>query len=203
MSSKYPYFTDEELQKKGWNFALMLYSISDSYNAISFIQDIEKCAELGVVKQYAYIYHDKDGDKPHYHICIKFCEQLRIQTFLNRFSLQNYNPNNSDIVIQKDKWLGALNYLIHNTKESKDKYQYSEDEVKSNITGTINNLRNKQDTIDIFNDIADFINESYCPTYRNVLDYCRGRGNHYVKCFINRGNNYIFSNLIKERTMGI
>lgn len=200
MIIKYPYFTEEEIKQKGTNFALELYEKSESYDTTWVLLKIQQMATQGKVKEYAYILHDKDDAKPHYHICIKFNDQIRLQTVLNDLQLFNYNPNNNQVIIGKDRWYGALQYLIHNTKDSKDKYQYSEDDVKSNIPEIINGLRNQKDSIDIFNDIVDYIKSLDYPTYTAVIDYCNKHSRDYMKCFMSRSNNFIFSNIIKERS---
>lgn len=203
MFIEYPYFTKEELSKRGYNFAFMLYPDSSTYECDRILKFIKILAddEFEDLTSYAYILHDKDDDKPHYHICIKYKNGKKIQTVLNQFQLWNYNPNDNDVIIKKGHWIGALNYLIHNTRESKSKYQYSEDEVISNIQETINNLRVSKDKEDIFLDIYDYIKETPYITYTKVIEYCKSQDRNYLKCFLDRTNNFTFSNLIKERNV--
>lgn len=205
MIIKYPYFNDEQLNERGYNFAFVLYPESESYETDRILKYIKVLADSADedLERYAYILHDKDGEKNHYHLCIKFRNSKKLSTVLNKFQLWNYNPNNNQVIIKKGNWLNALNYLIHNTKSSKDKYQYPEDEVVSNISEVILNLRNSKDNDDIFLDLFDFIMNTPNITYSKVINYCREKDKDYLKCFLNRTNNFTFSNLIKERNLGI
>lgn len=207
MFIKYPNFTENELTRRGYNYFIQLYPDSPDYNCKNILDlvELEALAQDSDIKQFAYIYHDKDDAEPHYHLAIKFYTNLRLKDFLDRYGLWNYNPHGSDIIVGKsnkkyDRWIGCLNYLIHNTKDSLDKYQYSEDEVISNIPETIQNLRVGKDNIDIFDDIVDYItDDNHRVTYKSVIQYCRKKDRAYTRCFLDRTNNFIFTNLIKER----
>lgn len=178
-----------------------LYPDSVDYNCFRVLNAIKDLAdnENHALKEYAYILHDKDEAKNHYHVCIKYKNSTRIKNILDHLGLEYYNPNNTDMIISKNHWNSALNYLIHNTNDSKEKYHYSEDDVITNIPEVINNLRLVTDEIDVFNEIADYIDTGYNPTYQNVRKFCNERGRAYMKCFLNRTNSFIFSAMIKER----
>lgn len=207
MYINYPYYTDSELSKRGYNYFLELYPDADNYNCKNILDliELDAIADDGDVKQFAYILHDKEDAKPHYHLAVKFKTNMRLKDFLNRYGLWNYNPNGNNIIVGKsnkkmDRWIGCLNYLIHNTRDSLEKYQYSEDEVISNIPDTIQNLRISKDNIDIFDDIVDFItDENNRITYKKVIEFCRKRDRSYIRVFLDRTNNFVFTNLIKER----
>lgn len=199
--NKYEWFSETELTRQGYNFMFEIYPDSFDYNCFNTLNTIQELASNvnHPLKEYAYILHDKDNVKPHYHVCIKYRNPTRIKSVLNALNLEHYNPNNTDMIISKNHWTEALNYLIHNTKGCEDKHHYSEDEVISNIPDVINNLRTIIDEIDIFNEIAQFIDEGYNPTYQNVVKFCNSKGRAYMRCFLKRSNSFLFSEMIKER----
>lgn len=192
MFIKCKYITDQELTQRAYSFMFMLYPDSTEYDCNTVLNCILQA------DYWAYILHDKEeGVKPHYHIAVKFNNQRKLSGIINDWGLWNYNPNNERIVISS--WKGALNYLIHNTKDSINKYQYSEDEVESNIPEIIDNLRNHKDYDDIFLEICDYIVNGYHINYYAVLDYCRKKDDKYIKVLLNKRYSYYISNLIKER----
>lgn len=148
--------------------------------------------------QWAYILHDKEDAKQHYHVAIKFNNRRKLSTLIDEYGLWNYNPNNEDMFIKS--WKGCLNYLIHNTKTSMNKYQYSEDEVISNIPEVIENLRHSKDNDDIFLEICDYIIQEDYPSFQKVLTYCRNKDDKYIKVLVNKKYSYQIDMLIKERT---
>lgn len=99
------------------------------YNEES-LQDIVDLSELNKL-QYAYILHDKDKDKDgnnkkaHYHLRIFGINQRTISAWANLF---NVKENEIQILSNKRR---AIRYLIH--LDSKDKYQYSANDVVTNI----------------------------------------------------------------------
>lgn len=200
MNITYEWFNDSELKEKGYAFTFVLYPDSNTYDTDFVLKAVKMYYEGKKLENFAYILHDKDEGKPHYHIDIKYKNQMRVQTVLNDFALWNYNPNEEDIIIRS--WRGALNYLIHNTENSKHKYQYPTDEVVSSIPEVIDNLRISKDKIDIFNDIIDYISsyDGYVSTTQ-VLKYCRSKDEKYLKVMLDRQYNYTISNVIKEHNI--
>lgn len=197
----YKYFNDLELKQRSYSFTFMLYPDSKEYDTMIALTSAVSA------NKWAYILHDKDEAKPHYHLAIKFDNQRRLKDVLDLLGLWNYNPNEQNPIVHS--WKGILNYLIHNTKDSKDKYQYPEEEVESNIPNVIYNLRNSKDNEDIFLEIVDYItgfqenkygdNPRYATIkYKNVIDFCRKQDDKYIKVFLNRSNAFILSELIKE-----
>lgn len=89
------------------------------------------------IKGYAYILHDKDftdegkQKEPHYHLLILLHNgntQVAMQKWFNGFEDDEGVPINSFLqVLEYPK--NAFNYLTHNTPLSKDKYQYSVDDI--------------------------------------------------------------------------
>lgn len=95
-------------------------------------EQIEKGLDHNAVKDYAYILHDKDEDKdgqlkaPHWHICIRFKDSVPTASICSWFNIpENY------INKIKGRFADALAYLTH--KNAPDKYQYLDEQVKSNF----------------------------------------------------------------------
>lgn len=201
MILKWDYYSEQELKQKTYGFFLTLYPDSKTYDCQKVLDWVKEDAEAGEIYMYAYILHDKDeGDKPHYHIAIKYRTRRYLRAFLIKFMLWNYNPNQYDTCIRN--WKSTLNYLIHNTKASEHKYQYSEDEVISNIPETIYSLRRHKDDEDIFRDIVDYI---YNPDFSQmklkwVFDYCLQNEDRYMYVYYKKS--YLITNMIKEKNQG-
>lgn len=78
---------------------------------------------------YAWILHDKDKDvEPHYHVIIKLNNAYSVNYLCRQLEM----PSN---VIERVKttFAKSLAYLIHQTPSARNKYQYSEGEVYSNV----------------------------------------------------------------------
>ena len=81
------------------------------------------------IKQWAYIVHDKDDTRPHYHIYLNFgsssCDTKMVASW---FGL-------ADNFVSKIKGrkTDMLEYLTHGNESQKNKYQYSPTEVVSNF----------------------------------------------------------------------
>lgn len=92
--------------------------------------DIQKvCMEHKTIKQWAYILHDKDDTRPHYHIYVNFGKAgVDHKLVANWFSVdENF------IEKVKGKKADMLIYLIHGQSDQQNKHQYSPDEVVSNF----------------------------------------------------------------------
>lgn len=96
------------------------------------VEQIENGLDHNAVKDYAWILHDKDilenGElkEPHYHIMIRFKDSVPTQSICNWFNIkENY------IERIKGRFADALAYLTHKNKP--EKYQYLDEEVKSNF----------------------------------------------------------------------
>jgi len=95
-------------------------------------EQLEKGLDHNAVKDYAYILHDKDeqadGTKKtaHWHICLRFKDSVPTESICNWFGItENY------INKIRGRFADALAYLTH--KNAPDKYQYLDEEVKSNF----------------------------------------------------------------------
>lgn len=95
-------------------------------------EQIEKGLDHNAIKDYAYILHDKDEDKdgnkkkPHWHICIRFKDSVPTESICKWFCVTDNYINKI-----RGRFGDALAYLTH--KNATEKYQYLEEEVKSNF----------------------------------------------------------------------
>lgn len=91
--------------------------------------DIQQvCAKYSTIKQWAYINHDKDDTRPHYHIMLFFDYPVDIEEIARWFDIA---PN--FICRIKGSRTDALSYLIHRNESHLWKYQYNPDEVHANF----------------------------------------------------------------------
>lgn len=110
------------------------------------------------VKDFAYIKHDKDTDvdgslkSPHWHIMIRFDNPVPTTSICNWFGVKS-----NFLEHIKGRFADALEYLTHANKP--DKYQYSDDEVKSNFDfkAEIEKTKKEKITEDRKNEIIDGI----------------------------------------------
>lgn len=130
--------------------------------------DIQKvCMEYKTIKQWAYILHDKDDTRPHYHIYLNFgktsCDSKLVAKW---FELGYTNKDGQEVSgeqnIEKVKGRKAdmLLYLIHGQDNQKHKHQYSPTEVVSNF-----DYSNELVTAKI---LGDFENYSYAQQLEYV-----------------------------------
>lgn len=144
-------------------------------------EQIEKGLDHNAVKDYAYILHDKDKDKdgnqkkPHWHICIRFKDSVPTESICKWFGItENY------INKIRGRFGDALAYLTH--KNAPEKYQYLEEEVKSNfdfqkevetIQGRAADKARRQEIVDLIT--AGIIREYNYTEYITPEEYDRFR----------------------------
>lgn len=92
--------------------------------------DIQKvCMEHTTIKHWAYILHDKDDTRPHYHIYVNFGKcGVRSDLVANWFGVAENFVNKI-----KGKKSDVLLYLIHGQDDQKNKHQYAPSEVVANF----------------------------------------------------------------------
>ena len=106
------------------NFALVTYLS---------VEEVEKYCHLPHVKNYAYIMHDKDlledgtPKQPHIHLVVVYHNARTLSAVRSDFTAYEQNTL-SEYCIDLE---GAYDYLLH--KRNPEKYQYSKDEVKTNV----------------------------------------------------------------------
>lgn len=108
------------------------------------------------IKQWAYILHDKDDTRPHYHIYVNFGNSgVPHEMVAGWFQVP---PNLVNKV--KGRKADVLLYLIHGQESQKHKYQYSPEEVVSNFSWEIEVQQAKI--------IGDFKNYSYAQQLQYI-----------------------------------
>ena len=92
------------------------------------------------IKKWAYIIHDKDDTRPHYHICLHFgTASVDVTQVAKWFNLgykdEQGNEHDGTQFINKIKgrWTDVLLYLTHGNESQKNKHQYSTAEVTANF----------------------------------------------------------------------
>ncbi len=116
----------------------------------------EVCKKYKTIKQWAYINHDKDDTRPHYHIYLNFgkssCDSKMVAEWFKV-------PENFIEKVKGHK-TDMLMYLTHGNESQKNKHQYSVDEVISNF--------DFQTEIEASLIIGDFEKHSYAEQLKYV-----------------------------------
>ena len=96
--------------------------------------------KYSTIKKWAYIIHDKDDTRPHYHICLHFGgASVDIAQVAKWFNLgykdEQGNEYDGTQFINKIKgrWTDVLLYLTHGNESQKNKHQYATSEVTANF----------------------------------------------------------------------
>ena len=93
------------------------------------------------IKKWAYIIHDKDDTRPHYHIALHFggasvdTKQVA-EWFKLAYVDENGVEHSGENFVEKVKckrWSGIVTYLVHGQDSQKNKYQYPISEVHANF----------------------------------------------------------------------
>lgn len=104
---------------------LILYYDNETLeNAKTLIKQL--CETHTPLKQWAFIYHDKDDKKPHYHLMLKFKNPVPDSAIINHYKIKTNQIENI-----KGKWTDALRYLTHSN--APNKHQYDESQIVSNF----------------------------------------------------------------------
>ena len=89
----------------------------------------EVCKKYNTIKHWAYILHDKDDTRPHYHIYLHFggasVDTKLVSTWFNV-------PENFINKI-KGRRVDMLMYLTHSNTTQQHKYQYNSSEIVANF----------------------------------------------------------------------
>lgn len=121
------------------------------------IQDT--CMKYKTIKQWAYILHDKDDTRPHYHIYLNF----GAQSVDTKMVAGWFDIGENFIERVKGRKSDVLLYLTHGNNSQQNKHQYDPSEVVSNF-----DFKTEIENARI---IGDFENYSYAQqlTYINKL----------------------------------
>lgn len=129
----------------------------------------ETCMTYQTIKQWAYILHDKDDTRPHYHIYLNFGKSsLDTAQVAKWFELEYVDKNgkkhSGEQFVQRVKGRKAsiLKYLTHENDSVNYKHQYSRSEVHANFDFGAE--------IDLFNSIGDFERFSYAQQLEVIND---------------------------------
>ena len=127
----------------------------------------ETCKKYSTIKKWAYILHDKDDTRPHYHIMLHFggasVSTAQIAKWFNlAYTAEDGSERSGEQFCEKIKgrWTDGLKYLTHSNDTQQNKYQYSAKEVISNF-----DFENEIKTAEI---IGDFEHYSYAEMLRYV-----------------------------------
>lgn len=135
------------------------------------LEQLEKGLDHNAVKDYAYILHDKDENengeakKPHWHICLRFKDSVPTKSICDWFGItENY------INKIRGRFADALAYLTH--KNAPEKYQYLDEEVKSNFDfkKEVETLNSKKVDIARREEIVELITNGIIREY-NYYEY--------------------------------
>lgn len=121
---------------------LILYNETEDYTIFNDKLRL-KCNEYKPLNQWAFILHDKDDKKPHYHLMLKFKNPVPDNAIINHFEIK---PNQIEKI--KGKWTDALQYLTH--KNAMTKHQYNESEIISNfdVSQFVDDKLNEKNVLD-------------------------------------------------------
>ena len=101
----------------------------------------ETFMKYSTIKKWAYIIHDKDDTRPHYHIALHFggasvdTKQVA-EWFQLSYTDKDGNEHSGENFVERVKckrWSGIVTYLIHGQASQQNKYQYSPSEVHANF----------------------------------------------------------------------
>lgn len=100
------------------------------FSLISYLSESEFLPILqdsSHIRNYIYIYHNKDNCEPHYHICLNTFNNHTPTAVCKWFKKLDVNTFSEEIHSSN-----IFGYLTHSLPKYKDKYQYSESELRSN-----------------------------------------------------------------------
>ena len=102
--------------------------------------DIQKtCMEHKTIKKWAYILHDKDDTRPHYHIALYFGVGVDTVNVAKWFELGYKDGDGVEhtgeqfVERLKGRWTDLLLYLTHGNDSQRSKHRYSESDVVANF----------------------------------------------------------------------
>ena len=89
----------------------------------------ETIMKYKTIKQWAYIVHDKDDTRPHYHIYLNFGASSVDTEMVGKW----FGLADNFVSKVKGRKVDMLEYLTHSNESQKNKHQYSPSEVKANF----------------------------------------------------------------------
>lgn len=164
-------------------YTIELYPQSDT---IQFDKKIDKIK----MYDYAYILHDKDEAKPHYHVVISFVNYRYIEAVADELDIPiNY--------IEPIRNLNAiLTYLIHLNDSSKYQYELKDVQASNSLMAKLlkayknNGLEEESKIIELI----EYIDRSEYLTYTRFVKYACNIGRYDIV----RRSQYLFIKIIDE-----
>ncbi len=98
------------------------------------------CMQYSTIKKWAYIVHNKDDTRPHYHIDLHFggasVDTAQVAKWFNlgyvdKDGVEHTGENFISKI--KGRWTDVIQYLTHGNDSQKNKHQYSSSEVHANF----------------------------------------------------------------------
>lgn len=199
----------------GYNFCFVLYPDSRSYSYKDIFNIVHELNLSKIINHFAFILHDKDvvvesdvssgrysedllgtPRKPHFHLLVSFHRQKSYRSVLKALGLYGsyadengeYHlkyPFGSDTAIVH-RFRNYLNYMLHNTPDSKSKHRYYPDAVVSSDPSMVEKATSDDvvlDDISFFKEIVHFIDISGNVSMRDVYDYCCNTSDEYVTVY--------------------
>lgn len=159
-------------------YTFILYPDSTTY-ICSDVLDI-----VSNFDDFAFILHDCDDVKPHYHVLVRFSERKQLNTFASELGI----PEN--IIKWRNNFNESFKYLTHENKnnlslpDSERKHIYSHDLLISSLDeSSINKIFSKsnQDKLDLEMSqavsIVDFLESENYKNFRDVIRWACKTGN--------------------------
>lgn len=116
----------------------------------------ETCMKYKTIKEWAYINHDKDDTRPHYHIYLNF----GVSSVDTSIVASWFQVADNFVSRVKGRKADMLMYLTHGNDTQKNKHQYSVDEVHANF--------DFETEIENSKIIGDFKNYSYAEQLKYI-----------------------------------
>lgn len=176
---------ERELDRK---FTAIVYRESQDYDS----QEVLEKLKLWGYDEWAYILHDRDKKedgtikKEHYHVILKKSTPTALITISRQLGID------SQYVQRIRNWKKMVKYLTHD--ENDDKVKYELEEIISSDSAKFLEYFKDEDETEQARQILDYITESGCKSYIQLLDWCCAHG-MYATC---RRNASMWSNCIRE-----
>lgn len=172
-------------------FSIVCYDKSDT---LSFNDIISKVISYDF--DYFYIKHDKDKNKPHYHLAIYIPIAHTITYIADKLGINNTQINVKDDRGVRYTLKSTIKYFLH--YGIKDKESYTIDELISNRQDTCNKyydiLTGGKNEKQELKEIMLFIEMNSINKINQVLQFCIE--NDYLKTF--KKYSYILNQVVKE-----
>lgn len=176
---------ERELDRK---FTAILYPDSTEYECEEVLDRVKNWG----YEEWAYILHDRDKKqdgspkKPHYHLILKKSTPTALITISRQIGIS------SQYVQRVRNWKKMVKYMTHD--EETDKVKYELEELISSDSKKFLEYFKDEDETEQARRILDYITESGCRSYIQLLDWCCANG-LYATC---RRNASMWSNCIRE-----